>query len=600
MYSGIPRTVADLCENDDLATMIIVDSMFGFTTHKMNVRFRPNRRLSPQWKLVVEQFQQHLDYERCFTELTSIGNWYDHLLARKSPTQLTVFKEHMFRFLHLFNKNSGVTLQPCYRYSTEKCGGKVVATKEWAVNDKIEMLIGCIAELSPEEEQALLKPGINDFSVMYSCRKKCSQLWLGPAAYINHDCRANCKFVATGLSSAYIHVLRPIDVGNEITCCYGSDFFGDNNSLCECRSCEMFSKGTFAEINPSLTNPDLITIQTVSPSTQDPQSTTIIADTHPIVSTRLRQTDKRLLRKIHPTNVVSSTQEKKKSTDGTNTSTTKPTTVVYRNKNGQFASPPDGSKSTGTSSRKRKTKQNSRSSSSQSLSPSYPLPNLNKVISSHRRPSSSHSSVSKSPVTNTRNQPSATDSAIGSDGTTSSNSLSVTVTNKSTTGTNSNLSNISTRPSRRPSSALSSSSSSASSFSSSSRIFFKNRERTSSQYSSSSTSLSTNPISNNSNFKSWRPTIRSTHHSSTSSLSSLSSTTTDSERNNNNNNNNNELSSRRVVPKLTIRVRPDPFSLDDVENMKSSKSSLVTVKLDNKKRPLIDTSSISSKKRRKP
>ena len=42
----------------------------------------------------------------------------------------------MYRFLHLFNKTSGVTLQPCYRYSTEKCGGKVVATKPWYISYK--------------------------------------------------------------------------------------------------------------------------------------------------------------------------------------------------------------------------------------------------------------------------------------------------------------------------------------------------------------------------------------------------------------------------------------------------------------------------------
>jgi histone-lysine N-methyltransferase SUV420H len=242
----------DLADFDDLAASLIVDPLLGFTTHKMSPKFRPVRRDKEELRRIVREFQRTANPSEAYDQLL-IGKWSQNFAICKSKEQIAAFREHAMRYLFVFHPTSGFRIVPSKRYTNDsKMGAKVVVTQEWQKGECMPMLSGVISEMNKEEENAILRPGQNDFSVMFSTRKHCSQLWLGPAAYINHDCLPTCSFIATGRNTACVKVLRDMSIGDEVTCYYGPNFFGSNNDECECVTCEKRKTGAFKQTEVSL------------------------------------------------------------------------------------------------------------------------------------------------------------------------------------------------------------------------------------------------------------------------------------------------------------------------------------------------------------
>ena len=212
-------TPQELCTFDDIATSLVVDSVLNFQTHKMFPRLvAPHQRGSVQYSAVLvarsemrsisgvaiwsrkserrpkpscgsssthRTSNRHsapsshsAPFRLCSRVSSRTSEWNSaitwvpaHILLVLSATHTTL---QLLRFLNVFCNKTGFTVEPCTRYSAEEHqGARLISTRYWNRGDRIERLFGVICVLDTNEEAQILKPGQNDFSVMYSTRFVC-------------------------------------------------------------------------------------------------------------------------------------------------------------------------------------------------------------------------------------------------------------------------------------------------------------------------------------------------------------------------------------------------------------------------------------------
>ena len=85
-----------LAESDDISSGLVLDTMLGFTTHKMAGRFRPLKVDQEIVKKALERYAKSDDTEQAYREIVfNAGDWGRCYFLTKSKSQVAAFKEHV-------------------------------------------------------------------------------------------------------------------------------------------------------------------------------------------------------------------------------------------------------------------------------------------------------------------------------------------------------------------------------------------------------------------------------------------------------------------------------------------------------------------------
>lgn len=92
---SIGMTPKELSENDDLATSIILDPYLGFTTHKMNINYRPTKFNDNILKMIISDFVREQNYENACRKIME-SEWIPrHIKINKNKKKNQNLVQHV-------------------------------------------------------------------------------------------------------------------------------------------------------------------------------------------------------------------------------------------------------------------------------------------------------------------------------------------------------------------------------------------------------------------------------------------------------------------------------------------------------------------------
>lgn len=233
-------TLEHLTSYDDILTDALVDHVYYWTTIPKNRnKYHASRGIREED--VTSILQKCVIIEKnaakAESQLLALSGLRKFFGSLKSEKQQDDFVRHLRRYINIYLPDCPFEVSSTNRYTLVTHEAAVTARRRIKKGETIKYLCGIQITMTKDEEEEI-NSRKRDFSIVLSSRNRSAMLFLGPARFANHDCASNARLMTTGATGMEVIAARDIEVGEEITVSYGTQYFGEDNCECLCKSCE--------------------------------------------------------------------------------------------------------------------------------------------------------------------------------------------------------------------------------------------------------------------------------------------------------------------------------------------------------------------------